>query len=123
MFPQGRKQITALLILLGFLMMNVPAATAGGGGPLPKQAVGVAHENGEAFFSWAWSWMRSLLEKNGPCIDPNGACAPSGALIQPKAGPCIDPDGRCMPNGASNNLDHGPCIEPNGGCVASSSSG
>jgi hypothetical protein len=123
MFPQGRKQITALLILLGLLMMNVPAATAGGGGPLPKQAVGVTHEDGEAFFAWAWSWMRSLLEKNGPCIDPNGRCTPSGAPIQLEAGPCIDPNGRCTPGGAPVQLDQGLCIEPDGRCMASSSTG
>jgi len=124
MFPQGRKQITALLILLGLLMMNVPAAIAGAGGPLPKQTAGVAHEDGEAFFSRAWSWMRSLWEKNGPCIDPNGGCTPGGALSQPEAGPCIDPDGRCTLGGAApSQLDHGPCIDPNGGCMASSSSG
>jgi len=109
MFPQGRKQITALLILLGLLMMNVPAATAGGGGALPNQTVGVAYEDGETFFSRAWSWMRPLWAGAAP--------------IQPEAGPCIDPDGRCTPGAAPIHLDQGLCIEPNGGCVASSSSG
>jgi len=80
------------------------------------------------FFSWAWHWVRSLWEKNGMCIDPDGRCAEGGtgsAPSQPDRGACIDPNGGCIQGGTGSapiQPDQGACIEPNGGCVASPSS-
>lgn len=97
MFSKGRKLTVVLTLLVGLLVLSGPAARAGEGG-LPKQPAGVAQEARapEAFFSWAWRWMRSLWEKNGACIDPNGKCAESGTGSTPSTsdrGACIDPDG------------------------------
>jgi len=106
MFPKGRKQ-TAVLTLVGLLMVSAPAARGGGGGGLPNQTAEVVREDRdrEVFFSRAWDWIRSLWEKNGMCIDPDGRCAQGGTVSPP------------------SQIDHGPCIDPNGGgCVASSSS-
>jgi hypothetical protein len=96
MFPKGRKQM-AMLTLVGLLVVSGQAAQASGGG-LPKQTAIVANEDRdtEAFFSWAWRWMRSLWEKNGPCIDPNGMCIQGGTgstPIHPDQGVCIEPNG------------------------------
>lgn len=99
MFPKGRKQ-AAMLTLMGLLVLSGPAARASGGS-LPKPTAGVAQEvrAPEAFFSWAWRWMRSLWEKGGACIDPDGRCAQStgsspsdtdqGACIEPNGKPCL----------------------------------
>jgi len=105
MFPKGRKQ-TAVLTLVGLLVVSGPAARASGGA-LPKQTAEVAREDRDRealFFSWAWHWIRSLWEKNGACIDPNGGCIQGGT------------------GSAPSQVDHGPCIDPDGGCVASPSS-
>lgn len=115
MFPKGRKH-TAVLTLVGLLVVIGPA----GGGGLPMPTAGVAQEDShEAFFSWAWRWMRSLWEKNGPCVDPDGRCGE-------KDGACIDPDGRCRESGAGSTpsqLDDSACIDPNGLRCAASASG
>jgi hypothetical protein len=105
MFPKGRKLTVVLALLMGLLLLSGPAARAGGGG-LPKQPAGVAQKVPTAVFSWAWRWMRSLWEKNGACIDPDGRCITSS---QPDAGPHIDPDGRTL-----SQPDAGPHIDPNG---------
>ena len=93
MFLKGRKLTAVLALVVGLLVLSGPAARAGGGG-LPKQPAGVTQEirAPEAFFSWAWRWMRSIWEKNdaGACIDPDGRCLTHS---QPDAGPHIDPDG------------------------------
>jgi hypothetical protein len=96
MFPKGRKQ-TAMLTLVGLLVLGGPAARASGGG-LSKHTAGVAQEDRDpaAFFSWAWRWVRSLWEKNGACIDLDGRCAEGGTGSTP------------------SDLDQGACIEPNG---------
>ncbi|HEX4962561.1 MAG TPA: hypothetical protein VF173_17125 [Thermoanaerobaculia bacterium] len=104
MFPKGRKQM-AVLTLVGLLGVSIPAAGAGRGA-LPKQTATVANRP-EAFFSWAWRWVRSIWEKNGACIDPDGR----------EAGPHIDPNGRCIQSGAGSTPsqpDNGPHIDPDG---------
>jgi hypothetical protein len=114
MFPKGRKPM-AMLTLAGLLAVSGPAARASGGG-LPKQTAGVAQEirAPEAFFSWAWRWMRSLWEKNGLCIDPNGMCITGSTPSHPDAGACIDPDGRCITGSTPSTSDRGACIDPDG---------
>ena len=108
MFPKSRKQ-TAVLILVGLLVVTGPAARAGGGGLL-KQMAQVAREDRdrEAFFSRAWRWVRSLWEENGLCIDPNGGCIQGGtgsAPTHPENGLCIDPNG--MPCLTSSAVEKG----------------
>jgi len=110
MFPKGRKLTVVLALLVSLLVTSGPAARAGGGG-LPKQPAGVAQVRGpETVF---WRWMRSLWEKNGMCIDPNGRCAESTGSTpsQSDAGACIEPDGRCV---TRSQTDNGPHIDPNG---------
>ncbi|MFY9822721.1 MAG: hypothetical protein WAM82_15150, partial [Thermoanaerobaculia bacterium] len=97
------------------------AARASGGGP-PKQTASVAQEklDPSAFFSLAWRWVRSLWEKNGMCIDPNGKCLQDGIGSSPSQldqGPCIEPDGVACRAGTGSTLsdpDAGPHIDPNG---------
>jgi hypothetical protein len=122
MFPKGRKLTVVLALLVGLLLLSGPAARAGGGG-LPIQPASVAQEvrAPAAFFSWAWHWMRSLWEKNGACIDPDGRCTPSGTGSTPSKldqGPCIEPDGvvacRVGTGSTLSQPDKGACIDPDG---------
>jgi len=120
MFPKGRKLTAVLALLVGLLVLSGSAARAGGAS-LPKQPVAGAQEARapEAFFSWAWRWMRSLWEKNGACIDPNGKCAESGTGSTPSTsdrGACIDPNGLCAQSiGITpSQTDAGACIDPDG---------
>ncbi|MFY9824436.1 MAG: hypothetical protein WAM82_23875 [Thermoanaerobaculia bacterium] len=109
MFPKGRK-LLAVLTLVGLFVLSGPAARAGGGPP--NRMVRTAQEvrAPEAFFAWAWLWVRSLWEKNGPCIDPDGRCLQSTGSTSSSTdrGACIDPNGQCA------NLDAGPHIDPDG---------
>lgn len=108
MFSKGRKLTVVLALLVGLLVLSGSAARAGGAS-LPKQPAGVAQvvRDPAAFFSWAWRWMRSLWEKNGACIDPDGRC---NSLSQPN-GACIDPNGSCS---TLSQPDRGACIDPDG---------
>ena len=94
------RTCAAVLTLMALLLASVPAE-ARGRGPLPKQ-----HDIRESFLVWTWQWIRSLGEKSGACIDPNGICKQGGTGSPPshrrrpplrgeKEGACIDPNGMC----------------------------
>ncbi|HKI02061.1 MAG TPA: hypothetical protein VKK31_08780 [Thermoanaerobaculia bacterium] len=64
------------------------------------QAVGAVEPAALDLLSRIWSRFRSIGNKIGCHIDPDGHCAPAPTQnppVQPKIGCHIDPSGRCLP--------------------------
>ena len=90
------------LFLLFVLLLSMPWAVSSV--PLRQaerpQALGTVEPAALDLLSRAWSRFRSLGNKIGCHIDPNGRCAPAATQnppVEPKIGCHIDPSGHCLP--------------------------
>lgn len=100
MLTLSLRRKTLLLLFVGLLSLPWAVSSAPIRQAERPQAVGAVEPAALDLFSRLWIRFRSLGNKIGCNVDPNGHCAPAPGLNSPnqtKIGCGVDPDGRCLP--------------------------
>lgn len=112
----------SLFLFLLIALVATPWAAAGGPRPESPRAAHAVED--VPFFGNFWRFLRSVWEKEGCNIDPDGRCVNEPAQtppLQPKEGCGIDPWGRCVNEPAQTpppQTEAGCNIDPWGHCVS-----
>lgn len=104
-----RRKILLLLLVAILITPWASAASLRQQSPRGEQAV-----ESVPIFGQFWNLLRSVWEKEGCRLDPDGRCANAPAQnppLQPKAGCRIDPNGRCVDSHVRK-----PPLQPKEGC-------
>ena len=98
MLTLSLRRKTLLLLFVGLLSMPWAVSAAPIRQAEQPQSVWTVEPAALDLLSRLWSRFRSISNKSGCEVDPNGHCTPTTApRVQTKAGCGVDPSGRCLP--------------------------